>query len=41
MITKKKLDFSFSVLYLCFLDFDEDFISPKENEMTDGRENQN
>ena len=39
---KKKLGFSFSVLYLWFLDFDEDFTMPhEENEMKDGRENQN
>ena len=39
---KKKLGFPFLVLYLWFLDFDEDFTMPhKENEMNDGRENQN
>ena len=39
---KKKLGFSFSVLYLWFLDFNEDFtISLEENKMNDGRENQN
>ena len=39
---KKKLGFHFLVLYLWFLDFDEDFTMPsEENEMNDGRENQN
>ena len=39
---KKKLGFLFSVLYLWFLDFDEDFtIPPEENEVNDGIENQN
>ena len=39
---KKKLSFLFSVLYLWFLDFDEDFtMPPEENEVNDGRENQN
>ena len=39
---KKSLIFSFSVLYLWFLDFDEDFTMPHgENEVNDGRENQN
>ena len=38
---KKKLGFLFSVLYLWFLDFDEDFtMPPKENEINDGRPNQ-
>ena len=38
----KKKGFPFSVLYLWFLDFDEDFTMPhEENEMNDGRENQN
>ena len=39
---KKKLGFSFSVLYLWFLDFDEDFsftMPPEENEVNDGRDN--
>ena len=39
---KKKLGFPFSVLYLWFLDFDEDFtMPPEENEVNDGLENQN
>ena len=39
---KKKLGFPFSVLYCDFLDFDEDFTMPlEENEVNDGRENQN
>ena len=39
---KKRLGFSFLVLYLWFLDFDEDFtMPPKENKVNDGRENQN
>ena len=39
---KKKLSFLFLVLYLRLLDFDKDFIMPpEENEMNDGRENQN
>ena len=38
----KKLGFSFSVLYLWFLDFDENFtIPPKENKVNDSKENQN
>ena len=39
---KKEFRFFFSVLYLCFLYFDENFtMSPKENKVNDGRENQN
>ena len=39
---KKKVKFSLSVLYLWFLDFDEDFTMPhEENEMSSGRKNQN
>ena len=38
----KKLDFHFSVVYLWFIGFDEDFsMPPKENKVNDGRENQN
>ena len=41
-ILKKNLGFSFSVLYLWFLDFNEDFtMSLEENKVNDGRENQN
>ena len=37
---KKKLGFSFSVLYLWFLDFNEDFtMSREENEVNNNREN--
>ena len=39
---KKKLGFSFSILYLLFLNFNEDFIMPlEENKVNDGRKNQN
>ena len=39
---KIKLGFPFSFLYLWFLDFDKDFtMPPEENEVNDGKENQN
>ena len=37
---KEEVMFPFSVLYLWFLDFNEDFtIPPEENEVNDDREN--
>ena len=42
MLRKKKLGFPFSVLYLLFLYFDEDFTMPPEkNKVNNDRENQN